>query len=332
MAEHMAYCIGIDGGGTKTEGVLTDISGHVLCIKKYGASNPNDVGLEASAELLSHLISDLLTDGGHICPQKVSVFAGVAGALQQKEKLTYMLRSNHPHLGGLSVHSDVINLLSASSESGEGVCLICGTGSVCFVRRGNELRRIGGWGYLLDRAGGGYDIGRMAIETVLRAHDGREDRDACAPLTRAITEHLGEAPQHMLSEIYAQGKPLIASCAIPVFDLARKGDPMAMRILKINAEAQAECIAAALEDKLHDADGHETVVLGGSICVKESGLWTELITAHLPKRVRALVELKVIDVPPVFGALAEALAMIPGVDRAACFDVYKREFLSSYLS
>ena len=165
----MMYCIGIDGGGTKTEGVLTDCEGHVLACLKYGASNPNDIGFDASVCLLAEMIRDLLQVGGNIPAESVSVFAGIAGALAHREALCAAIRNEIPSLGALSVDSDVINLLSAATPSGQGICLICGTGSVCFARKNNTVTRIGGWGYLLDDAGGGYDIGRMALLASLKA-------------------------------------------------------------------------------------------------------------------------------------------------------------------
>ena len=51
----MTYCIGIDGGGTKTLGVLTDRNGTVLTRATVGATNPNDITPEASADKLTEL-------------------------------------------------------------------------------------------------------------------------------------------------------------------------------------------------------------------------------------------------------------------------------------
>ncbi len=328
MLSLLSYCIGIDGGGTKTEGVLTDTAGHVLCQRTCGASNPNDVGLDASVTLISELILELLSEGGNIPPREVSVFAGIAGALSLRDPLCQGICQKLPQLGALSVHSDVINLLSSAAPSGEGVCLICGTGSVCFARSKDTFLRIGGWGYLLDSAGSGYDVGRMALEAVLKAGDGRADATTHAPLRQALTAHLGCPPEQAITQIYEKGKPYIAACAPAVFDLAKKGDPVSDRILQINAQALADCISAALT-AMH-SDRPLPVILGGSICAKEAPAWTERIRGCLPSHLMPMAQLTVADAPPVFGALAEALGQIPRWSRTLVYDDFRHTFLQTY--
>lgn len=328
MSSLLSYCIGIDGGGTKTEGVLTDASGHVLGQKNYGASNPNDVGLDNSAELIVTLISDLLAEGGNIPLEEVSIFAGISGALNRREELAAAIGHRLKNVGSLSVHSDVINLLSSVSPTGEGICLISGTGSVCFARSGNTFLRIGGWGYLLDSGGSGYDVGRMALEAALKAGDGRVDAATHAPLRQALTTHLGCPPEAAITQIYEQGKPYIAACAPVVFDLAQNGDSVSDSILQTNAQALADCIAAAL--KALESDRPVPVILGGSLCVKGEPYFTEKIQSGLPAHLAPLARLTVADVPPVFGALAEAFGHIFPIDRCRLFGDFRHTFLQTY--
>ena len=146
------YVIGLDGGGTKTDGVLVGQDGRVLARRCVGASNPNDVGEEASAAVVRALAEVLATEAGvHLAD--CFVFGGISGALNHREGLTARLRSTVPAPGGVEIDSDMVNLLSAELPDRDGACIICGTGSACFVRRGQEMFRIGGWGYLLDSAG-----------------------------------------------------------------------------------------------------------------------------------------------------------------------------------
>jgi hypothetical protein len=134
---------------------------------------------------------------------------------------------------------------------------------VCFLRRGDELIRIGGWGYLLDSGGGGYDIGRDALEAVLRAHDGRGEATA---LTEKITARLGGEAHTKITDIYREGKPYIASCAPDVFEAAREGDPVATAILRRNARKLAEYIEAAWGHLTDQGQPHTLpIVMGGGI-------------------------------------------------------------------
>ncbi|MBQ9781213.1 MAG: hypothetical protein IJW00_09760 [Clostridia bacterium] len=323
----ITHYIGIDGGGTKTEAVLTNAEGRVLCSHKQGPSNPNDIGLDASAEVIASLIRSLLHDAC-ISASSVSVFCGISGALALKDDLKAKLCMLCGDVGALSVHSDVINLLSAGSPTGNGVCLICGTGSVCFLRSDDTLHRVGGWGYLLDSAGGGYDIGRMALEASLKACDGRADIKTHTPLLQAVTRYLGASPHEMITEIYQKGKSYIASCAPLVFELAEQGDAVAKNILDVNAQALAECITAAAR-KIDNKDP-VNVILGGSICTKASPAWTLRISCRLPLDVKEKTTLILSDVPPVFGALTEAMAMSAGPARAERYSDFKRNFMQTY--
>ncbi len=329
MISPITHYIGIDGGGTKTEAVLTDMTGRVCRTLKRGPSNPNDIGLDTSVALLAGLITELSREEGDLPLSRISVFAGVSGALAVKDRMTEKLRQSLPEIGSVAVHSDVVNLLAADTPTGEGVCLICGTGSVCFARYGSSFLRVGGWGYLLDSAGSGYDIGRMALEIALKACDGRAD-ESCYPLLDAITAHLGGRLDTMISHIYEQGKAYIAACAPLVFELASGGDPVANCILDRNAEALADSITAALRKAPENST--VTVILGGSICVKESPMWALRISQYLPREVKEIATLRVSDAPPVFGALAEAMALAKGEERSTLFEGFKKNFMLSYIS
>ena len=46
------YFLGIDGGATKTEFVLTDAAGNVICRHFEGSCNPVDIGMEAAQKVL----------------------------------------------------------------------------------------------------------------------------------------------------------------------------------------------------------------------------------------------------------------------------------------
>jgi N-acetylglucosamine kinase-like BadF-type ATPase len=303
----MEYIIGIDGGGTKTEGVLTDLAGTILARRITGATNPNDVTLPVSVERLHILCMDLLHEAGlsgHHLPT-VSVFGGIAGGINHGSHLENALREKMPTVGHLAIRSDIHILLTGELPTGDGACIICGTGSACFFRREADIIRIGGWGYLLDSGGSGYDIGRDALEAVLRAFDGRGEKTC---LTELLTEHLGGAVNTRITEIYSEGKPYIAACAPLVFKAARLGDTVAEAILTRNARKLAEYAEAAW--KWAAAEGRtppETlpVVMGGGISVKEAPHWQARILALTSPDVP--LSLTVAEMPPVFGAVVEAL-------------------------
>ena len=304
----MTYYIGIDGGGTKTEAVITNADGQILARRVGTTSNPNDITPEGSLQVLSSLVSALMADVGlpTEAKEQISLFAGVAGGINHGPLLECELKKAFPMMADVSVRSDVHILLSGELPVGDGACIICGTGSACFLRRGSDVIRVGGWGYLLDSGGSGYDIGRDALEAALRAYDGRGEATL---LTELLTEHLGGAVQTRITDIYREGKPYIASCAPLVFKAADSGDPIAEAILQRNARKLAEYVEAAWKWETANGDPSPVsfpVVMGGGISVKAAPLWqnriASLITlSHIP------LELRVATMPPVFGAVVEAV-------------------------
>lgn len=323
------YYIGIDGGGTKTEAVMTNSCGDVLARALTTATNPNDVGVEASVRLMTYLVTDLLLKT-KVSPAQIYLFAGISGALNHKDALTTGLRQALPDPAGVEIGSDIVNLLYAELPLGDGACVICGTGSACFLRCEDQLYRIGGWGYLLDSAGSGYDFGRMALEYALKAHDGRGQPTM---LTEMLCQHLGKPVQDALTDIYAQGKPYIASCAPLVFKAAAMGDTVAEEIMNVNAKALADMITTACRKRA--ALGRPThtplpVALGGGINQKEAPAWTERIKGHLPHPEQ--VSIAVAEVPMVVGAVLKALTChmphIPPSDYAVYAEKIRRNYLA----
>ena len=326
----MTYYIGIDGGGTKTEGVLTDREGRILAIARGSATNPNDVTPEGSIRVLSALVAELMAKA---CLDEsdlpaVSLFGGIAGGINYRDALLEGMTRALPSVGALDIRSDVHILLAAGLPLGDGACLICGTGSACFLRCGQEIHRIGGWGYLLDGGGSGYNIGRDALEAVLRAHDGRGDPTL---LSAYLAEQLGDTVSNRITEIYRGGKPYIASCAPAVFAAAEQGDRMAESILNRNARYLAELIEAAWRKcSLPNRPTPEElpVVMGGSISIRQAPAWQDRIHRHLDPAVRA--RLFPLELPAVFGAIAEAAAQASDGAEKPSLEALRQGFAETY--
>ncbi len=299
--------LAIDGGGTKTEGLLTDETGVTLARKVAGASNPHDITPAASVAVLTELVRQLLTDAGLSAATEstdLSVFAGVAGVTGYREQMLAMWCEKLDelsdafsaiHLAHVGLDSDVTILLAAEIPEGDGACVISGTGAVCFLRQGMSIHRIGGWGYLLDSGGSGYNIGRDAVEAVLRAHDGR---GAATALTSLLEAHYGQSAERNLNDIYSQGKAYIASCAPCVFAAASEGDTIARDILLRNAQSLAELIETAC--RLRTSPDPLPVVMGGGLCQNRPE-WVALVAAQLPPALS--VHVMTASKPPVMGAL-----------------------------
>lgn len=169
--------LGIDGGGTKTDALLTDNEGNVLFRRVGGGSNLNDSGLGAVEEHLRALFADL--PAGPID----ALYAGVAGCAtsDNSQILGQCLRELLPQAKCIEVTSDMPNAYYTVDGVRDGICVVAGTGASGGALVGGKLRQVGGWGHLIDDAGSGFDVGRAVLRAVLRAHDGAARRRRSRP-------------------------------------------------------------------------------------------------------------------------------------------------------
>lgn len=234
----LRYLLGIDGGGTKTELLLTDLSGNEVDRLILGASNPVDIGMEATRQVLREGIRQLCSS---IDLREVSVYAGLAGGITGNNQETVRLFLKSLGFGAVASGSDVDTALQVCLQSGDGICLIMGTGVVAFAKRAESRHRIAGWGYLLDKGGSGYNLGADALDSALRHIDGRGGSPL---LLRLIEQKLQKPLPDAISQIYKSGKTGISSYAPLVFEALEQGDPEAERILARNVQEVSRIIAA----------------------------------------------------------------------------------------
>ncbi len=318
----------IDGGGTKTEFVLLQSSGDVLKRVRLGASNPFDIGFDRTAALLREGIGLLLKDEDGLD----ALYAGLSGGASgdSTEKLRAIVRAILPDTP-CDAGSDMVNAIASGSLSGDGCAVIAGTGSSAFARVGGVLTRCGGWGYLFDGAGSGYDLGAGAITHALRVHDGRA---AASPLSVLTEQALGGSAADRLTDLYAKGKRYIASFAPVVFAAYDAGDPAAAALLDRTCAYLAEIISTAarraglLSASYDDAAAYDASAYAAADVVCIGGLWNRrdilvpLVTRRLPDTLRLIFP----EAPPVFGAAAEA-ARLAGVPVTEAF---RNRFLSTW--
>ena len=289
----MKYYVAIDGGGTKTHGILADENNKILSELSVGATNPNDVGVETSVMRLTGLVSKL-AEG--VTPDVIC--AGVAGAGNHRKELEKGLASAFP-MSRVKIVNDVALTIAAELPGGDGCCLICGTGCVCFARKAGELHRIGGWGWLIDGGGSGYNIGRDGLEAVFAAYDGRRTDTM---ITDFVYEKIGKSIPEALTDIYDGGKPYIASFAPCVIAADIEGDMAAGEIIERNMSCLAEYLNAAS----YLFCGHEfEAVLAGGILINNPSCVETLKRVCRSEAIP--VSFRLAEKDPVFGALAIAV-------------------------
>ena len=237
----MGVYIGADGGASKL----------MLCLSAGGINrffkvpecvNPIVCGIDVSARIITDSMLELCRRSGIPQTEVDGVFAGIAGATESdfKSFLRSRLEESCPN-AVCGVSHDGENIVYAAFPESVGVVLISGTGSSCFVRKGGELFRIGGYG-AFDLDGSGYEIGRRAIAHTLKSYDGRAER---TPLCAHTEKLAGGNCLQNLSKLLSLSVRGNAQFAQAVFAASREGDEAAESILDSAARYLAECVNAA---------------------------------------------------------------------------------------
>ena len=291
--DKVIYYLGIDGGGTKTEFVLSDSEDRTVCRFLTDGSNPNAVGIEKTKRIIENGIIEVCKD---IPPPCVAVYAGIAGcasgnyANEVKDMLGKM------SFAAYDAGSDINNIVAAGLGENEGVTMILGTGICAYVVKKEETKRIAGWGYLFDNGGSAFHIGRDALNAYFSAYDGSGKETT---LVERIKQTFDCSNAEFLKYLYDGGNKLVASYAMCVFEEAEKGDFVSVDILKKNIGEIARIIRASLS---HFKAYNEKVpvILGGGLTNQR------LLLPYLYDALGDETEkcnIQILQVAPVSGAL-----------------------------
>lgn len=278
--------IGIDGGGTKTTAVIGDESGHLLAVAKGSSGNLTAISTEQLYTLINELIDQLLIKTGAALTDVEMVFAAMAGADRQAEQQKiYDAFKHSPVLEKLEIQSDIHAALAAGSWGREGTLLIAGTGAIIFGYEQQKTFRVGGWGYLLGDEGSGYHLGKLAVRSVLDAHDGKVP---LKPFQENILTHFNVlSPDQLITVIYGSPNPVTAISSVSRIVLeAIEEDQLAKSIVDKVQAALMELIESAYSR----IDRTKPVVLHGGLFSNDS--FYEKFTVRFSSRFPDLVALK----------------------------------------
>ncbi len=307
----MRYFIGIDSGGTKTDSVLFDETGHILLRDISLGCNGLDHGPEKAKKRLTEIVLRLRD----AAPAEIAaVFGGIARRETYIDAFCTEMAEIMPQTR-LKFDDDMVIIMDGILAGADGCGMVCGTGSSLGVRIGGQLKRvIGGRGYLIDARGSGYSIARDGVYYAARAIDGRDEHTILCDL---FAEAFGCDVDSAIPMLYQGGRRTIASYAHIVFTGYAMGDPASCRIIEDNALRMAELTWAAERD----FSGEFPVIMGGGIFNAYPD-YAELVIAKSSPRAKMIRS----TLPPVYGAavMAMAEAGLP------CNDAFRENFLREY--
>jgi glucosamine kinase len=262
--------LAVDAGGTSTRAVVVDASGRAYGYGRAGGGNPTAVGIRPAVTAI-----------GSAAQRAV---AGAVGRERPFLALIAMAGEKTPdfreqvvsRLAGLGVRDvvlghDLLGIFHSGTAALDGYALIAGTGTVAARIRGGQLDRVvGGKGWLLGDAGGGFWIGHAVARAVVASLDGQGEATALTDLVLDTTGIAGntttavgraEALRQLISALYA--RPPISLAEYAPLAFAAHEDHVARPILVGASAALADLLAAVRAPDLLGP-----VVVGGSVIVR----------------------------------------------------------------
>ncbi len=226
----IAYCVGVDGGGTGTRVRMTLADGRFL---GEGHSGPSGLtrGIEQAWTHIRLAILDAIQcsnlSGLELpAPGNTSLGMGLAGA---NNPLLYQqfLQAN-PGYRRLELESDAYTSLLGAHGGKPGAMLAIGTGSVGLARHADGRRvEVGGWGFPSGDDGSGAVLGLRALNLAQRVLDGRLPAGA---LAQAVIAATGNTHRAVLEWSCSANQNRFATLAPLIFEHAER-DPQAAALV-----------------------------------------------------------------------------------------------------
>ena len=229
----MEYIIGIDGGGTKTKGYISDGSGNILGSAFGDTSNYLSAGIDKAEDSLNCVITKLCEEQNIQKNQIGLISLGLAGAGREKsESIIRDMIKNIGINGEVILNNDAYIALVGAHGKEEGIITISGTGSISLGSDGaGNLARVGGWGHILGDEGSGYYFAREGLIAVLKHEDGRGNKTV---IKEKVFNYLSIKKIDSLIEYVYNNltmKNLISDLSPLIIESAEEGDIVANTIV-----------------------------------------------------------------------------------------------------
>jgi len=186
-----------------------------------------------------------------------------------------------------------------------GILVNAGTGSIAYARDpAGELHRAGGYGWQLGDEGGGYWLGRRALDVAARSHDGRgEGSTLLARLLGALgLQHFDDLVRWSATATPAQ----MAALAPHVVNAAREGEAVARQAVDDAARELVELVSVLARH--FPGTGPVAVALAGGLLLPQSPL-----TAAFRERLGATLK-RARLVPDKIDSAVGALRLAEGLE------------------
>ncbi|MBX3042349.1 MAG: hypothetical protein KIT33_00150 [Candidatus Kapabacteria bacterium] len=260
--------IGIDGGGTKTRGILFS-KGEIKAELVSGTTRIGAVGVGESCERTLNVITELCNKAQIESGEVDAIVVGLAGVWLDEEKkrsqnlLRTLARGQRTVLNDVMVTSDAEIALEGAFGGEDGIMVIVGTGSIGLGKYKGKFYRCGGWGIELDDEGSGAWIGREGLTAVVRALDGRGQHTALAKKIESLYPAITLEEPRTIVKAYAERAFEYQNLTPYVMECAENGDEVCMKIIN-SASVHLSELPAAIINNYKDKKS-DVALMGGII-------------------------------------------------------------------
>ncbi|MFS0784736.1 BadF/BadG/BcrA/BcrD ATPase family protein [Bacillus sp. 1P06AnD] len=222
----MAFIIGVDGGGTKTEAAAYHMGGNKLA---EGRSSYGNVLINRKGAV-RHIIAAINQCVNQLLLEECRfIYIGLAGLGGVEDPDSISREIQELFRVPTKVVNDGVIAHAAMLKGKDGILTISGTGSVSIGRSKGVYHLAGGWGHLLGDEGSGYWIAMQAYKKVIQES---ERMQHYSQLSMSILDrHEIKEAEELKKFIYAATKGEIAALVPLIKNLAENGDEMAGSIL-----------------------------------------------------------------------------------------------------
>lgn len=272
--------IGVDGGGSKSKAYIEDANGNAIGSAIGGPSN-----IRLSVDVAWHSIftaieaslkeSGIKLDDPHY---RFHLGLGLAGVEVPADREHFLARS-HPFTTVI-LESDAYAACLGAHDNQDGGIIIIGTGINGFEVQQGKTVQVSGWGFPHDDIGSGAWLGLQSTSLTLQWLDGRGED---SPLLHAIHQKFNYDLIALVAWANAAKSTQFAELAPLVVEFSKKGDPVALNLIKKGAAA-IDQVAIAMRKRSIDPSIKLPISLFGGLAPFVRPWLSEDLQAQLVER------------------------------------------------
>lgn len=257
----MKYFAGLDGGGSKTELLISDSCGRIICHTVGDCSNYISTNIAKASYNVEYLLEKSLAcfNIEDIAFMSVCI-PGIHQYCSNVKIINELLKQNKAEVSG-----DEGSAFTGALAGSIGIVILSGTGSFAAgLNKSGQRAAAGGWGPLLGDEGSGYFMGIKAIKAVISQFEYFGPETILTPM---VLEHFKiNRVNELKSIVYKNGinTKEIASMSYEVLKGAQYKDNVCLNIIEESARYLSE-LAGIIIKKLQMDDGNYNLCLTGGI-------------------------------------------------------------------